>query len=55
VATPNTNIWRPGSVVLPVPVGLDPVVTTLFNPPDAGMRWGIMIPVTKLGDAAVTA
>jgi alcohol dehydrogenase len=54
-ATPNTNIWRPGSMVLPVPVGLDPVVTTLFNPLGAGMRWGIMVTCTEPGDVAVTA
>jgi alcohol dehydrogenase len=40
----------PDSMVLPVPVGLDPVMATLFNPLGAGIRWGVTVPGTKPGD-----
>ena len=40
----------PDSMILPVPGGLDPVVATLFNPLGAGIRWGVTVPGTKLGD-----
>ncbi len=40
----------PDSVVLPVPDDLDPVVTTLFNPLGAGIRWGVTVPDTREGD-----
>jgi alcohol dehydrogenase len=38
------------SMLLPAPGGLDPVVTTLFNPLGAGIRWGVETPGTKPGD-----
>src|SRR6476469_5271189 len=34
----------PDSMVLPVPVGLDPALATVFNPLGAGIRWGVTIP-----------
>jgi alcohol dehydrogenase len=37
-------------MVLPVPVGLDPVRATLFNPLGAGIRWGVTLPGTAAGD-----
>jgi alcohol dehydrogenase len=40
----------PDSVLLPVPAALDPAVATLFNPLGAGMRWGVTVPGTKVGD-----
>lgn len=40
----------PDSMLLPVPDGLDPVVATLFNPLGAGIRWGVTVPGTKVGD-----
>lgn len=40
----------PDSMLLPVPMGLDPVVATLFNPVGAGIRWGARLPGTKPGD-----
>ena len=40
----------PDALVLPVPDGLDPVVATLFNPLGAGIRWGVTVPGTKVGD-----
>jgi alcohol dehydrogenase len=40
----------PDSMVLPVPDGLDPAVATLFNPLGAGIRWGVTVPDTKVGD-----
>jgi alcohol dehydrogenase len=40
----------PDSMLLPVPVGLDPIVATLFNPLGAGIRWGVTVPGTKAGD-----
>ena len=40
----------PDSMVLPVPVALDPVVATVFNPLGAGIRWGATIPGTGPGD-----
>ncbi len=38
------------SVVHAVPVGLDPLQATLFNPLGAGMAWGVDLPSTKPGD-----
>ncbi|MGH3633479.1 zinc-dependent alcohol dehydrogenase [Mycobacterium sp.] len=43
----------PDSMVLPVPIDLDPVVATLFNPLGAGIRWGTTVPGTKTGDVVV--
>jgi alcohol dehydrogenase len=40
----------PDSMLLPVPDGLDPVVATLFNPLGAGIRWGVTVPGTAVGD-----
>lgn len=40
----------PDSLVLPVPVSLDPVLATLFNPLGAGLRWGATLPGTGPGD-----
>lgn len=40
----------PDSMLLPVPVGLDPAVATLFNPLGAGIRWGVTLPGTRAGD-----
>jgi len=40
----------PDSMVLPVPLGLDPVLATAFNPLGAGIRWGVTVPGTKPGD-----
>jgi len=40
----------PDSLVLPVPAELDPVEATLFNPLGAGIKWGVEIPGTQLGD-----
>lgn len=40
----------PDSLLLPVPIGLDPVVATLFNPLGAGIRWGVTVPGTGPGD-----
>ena len=40
----------PDSMLLPVPDGIDSVVATLFNPLGAGIRWGVTVPGTKLGD-----
>jgi len=40
----------PDSMVLPVVGGLSPVVATLFNPLGAGIRWGVTVPGTRLGD-----
>ncbi|MGH3531433.1 MAG: zinc-dependent alcohol dehydrogenase [Mycobacterium sp.] len=40
----------PDSMVLPVPESLDPVVATLFNPLGAGIRWGVTVPGTGMGD-----
>jgi alcohol dehydrogenase len=34
----------PDSLVLPVPVALDPVIATLFNPLGAGFRWAVTVP-----------
>ncbi len=34
----------PDAIVHAVPVGLDPVVATLFNPLGAGMRWAVTVP-----------
>src|SRR5205085_2535502 len=39
-----------GTLLLPVPAGLDPVVATLFNPLGAGIRWGVTVPGTSAGD-----
>jgi alcohol dehydrogenase len=40
----------PDSIVLPVPANLDAIVTTLFNPLGAGIRWGAVVPGTSRGD-----
>jgi alcohol dehydrogenase len=40
----------PDTMLLPLPVGLDPVVATLFNPLGAGIRWAVTMPETKPGD-----
>lgn len=40
----------PGSLLLRVPEGLDPVVATLFNPLGAGIRWGATLPGVSAGD-----
>lgn len=41
---------RPGSLLLPVPDGMDPVLATVFNPLGAGIRWGARLPRTGEGD-----
>jgi alcohol dehydrogenase len=43
----------PDSLLLPVPVDLDPVTATLFNPLGAGIRWAVTVPETKPGDIVV--
>jgi alcohol dehydrogenase len=43
----------PDALLLPIPVGLDPIVATLFNPLGAGIRWGVEIPQTRPGDIVV--
>lgn len=40
----------PDAMVLPVPLDLDPVVATLFNPLGAGIRWATTLPGTEPGD-----
>ena len=40
----------PDSIVHQVPDVLDPVLSTLFNPLGAGVRWGVTVPGTKQGD-----
>jgi len=40
----------PDCMLLPVPVELDPVTASLFNPLGAGIRWGVEAPQTKAGD-----
>lgn len=40
----------PDSMLLPVPVGIDPTLATVFNPLGAGIRWGVTIPGTGPGD-----
>jgi alcohol dehydrogenase len=40
----------PDTRLLRVPVGLDPIVATLFNPLGAGVRWGGSLPPTRAGD-----
>ena len=40
----------PDSMVLRVPDGLDPILSTVFNPLGAGIRWGATLPGTKVGD-----
>jgi alcohol dehydrogenase len=40
----------PDSMVLPVPDQLDPVLSTLFNPLGAGIRWAATVPGTGPGD-----
>jgi len=40
----------PDTLLLPVPVSLDPAVATLFNPIGAGIRWGVTVPGTQPGD-----
>jgi alcohol dehydrogenase len=39
----------PDSMVLPVPANLDAIVTTLFNPLGAGIRWVAAVPGTSRG------
>ncbi|MEO8695954.1 MAG: medium chain dehydrogenase/reductase family protein [Acidimicrobiales bacterium] len=43
----------PDSLLLPIPTDLDPIVATLFNPVGAGIRWGVDVPGTKVGDVCV--
>jgi alcohol dehydrogenase len=43
----------PDSMLLPVPAGLPPDVATLFNPLGAGIRWGVTVPGTTVGDVVV--
>ncbi|MBV9936440.1 MAG: zinc-binding dehydrogenase [Actinobacteria bacterium] len=40
----------PDSMLLPVPASLAPDVATLFNPLGAGIRWGVTVPGTTVGD-----
>ena len=40
----------PDALLLPVPDGLDPVLSTAFNPLGAGIRWGVTVPGTSEGD-----
>src|SRR5258708_30102707 len=40
----------PDSMLLHVPDGLPPDVATLFNPLGAGIRWGVTVPGTTVGD-----
>lgn len=40
----------PDAVLLPVPENLDAVLTTVFNPLGAGIRWGTQLPGTQSGD-----
>jgi alcohol dehydrogenase len=40
----------PDSMLLPIPVGLDPALATVFNPLGAGIRWGATMPATGPGD-----
>jgi alcohol dehydrogenase len=40
----------PDSMLLPVPASLPPDVATLFNPLGAGIRWGVTVPGTTVGD-----
>ena len=40
----------PDSMVLSVPDGLDAVTATMFNPLGAGIRWGVTLPGTSVGD-----
>jgi alcohol dehydrogenase len=40
----------PDSVLHPVPVTLDPVIATMFNPLGAGIRWAVTVPGTSPGD-----
>ncbi|MBM3673933.1 MAG: zinc-binding dehydrogenase [Actinobacteria bacterium] len=41
----------PDAQVLAVPVALDPVEATLFNPVGAAIRWAVTVPGTAAGDA----
>lgn len=40
----------PDSMVLSLPDNLDPILATLFNPLEAGIRWGATLPGTGDGD-----
>ena len=40
----------PGSLLHPVPEGLEPEVASLFNPLGAGIRWAVTVPGTAPGD-----
>lgn len=40
----------PDSMLRPVPAALDAVTATMFNPLGAGIRWGVSIPGTRVGD-----
>lgn len=40
----------PDAMLLPIPASLDPVISTIFNPLGAGIRWGVTVPETKPGD-----
>lgn len=41
---------HPDSMVLPVPPELTPELAVAFNPLGAGIRWGVTVPGTKVGD-----
>jgi alcohol dehydrogenase len=40
----------PDSMLRPVPASLDSVTATMFNPLGAGIRWGVNLPGTRVGD-----
>jgi alcohol dehydrogenase len=40
----------PDALLLPVPISLDPIVATMFNPIGAGLRWSVELPGTKEAD-----
>jgi alcohol dehydrogenase len=40
----------PDSMLCRVPETLDPVTATMFNPLGAGIRWGVTVPGTRVGD-----
>jgi alcohol dehydrogenase len=44
------HVLGPGTLLVPVPAGLDPLTATLFNPLGAGIRWGATVPRTGPGD-----
>lgn len=43
----------PDSMLHAVPLELDPVVATVFNPLGAGIRWAVTVPSTQPGDSVV--